>query len=219
MNVPLRLLIIAQDALTRAGLAAILSQTDQLEPVGQATPADNLEEAIAAFRPDLLLWDLGYPNEEEIARLDDLVQPDDIQPDNIQHGVPCVVLLNDAELAREVWRSGVRAVVSRSAPPAKLAAACAAADQGLAVLDEQFLSAALETRPEESLAPIEPLTPREREVLQLMAQGLPNKSIARTLQISEHTVKFHVNAILTKLGAQSRTEAVVLASRAGLVVF
>lgn len=214
MNVPLRLLIIAQDALTRAGLAAILSQTDQLEPVGQATPADNLEEAIAAFRPDLLLWDLGYPNEEEIARLDDLVQPG-----YAQHGVPCVVLLNDAELAREVWRSGVRAVVSRSAPPAKLAAACAAADQGLAVLDEQFLSAVLETRPEESLAPIEPLTPREREVLQLMAQGLPNKSIARTLQISEHTVKFHVNAILTKLGAQSRTEAVVLASRAGLVVF
>jgi DNA-binding NarL/FixJ family response regulator len=65
---------------------------------------------------------------------------------------------------------------------------------------------------------VEHLTAREREVLQLVAQGMPNKSIARELAISEHTVKFHVNAILSKFGAQSRTEAVVLASRAGLVL-
>jgi DNA-binding NarL/FixJ family response regulator len=65
---------------------------------------------------------------------------------------------------------------------------------------------------------VEPLTAREREVLQLMAQGMANKSIARELAISEHTVKFHVNAILSKFGAQSRTEAVVIASRAGLVL-
>ncbi|MEI2609756.1 MAG: response regulator transcription factor [Candidatus Promineifilaceae bacterium] len=65
---------------------------------------------------------------------------------------------------------------------------------------------------------IENLTSREQQVLQLLAEGLPNKNIARQLAISEHTVKFHVNAIMTKLGAQSRTEAVVRATRAGLIM-
>ena len=65
---------------------------------------------------------------------------------------------------------------------------------------------------------IESLTPRESEVLQLLAQGMPNKQIALELAISEHTVKYHVNAILGKLGAQSRTEAVVRATRAGLIL-
>ena len=61
------------------------------------------------------------------------------------------------------------------------------------------------------------LTPREQEVLRLLADGLPNKSIAERLTVSEHTVKFHVASILGKLGAQSRTEAVVLATRSGLL--
>jgi DNA-binding NarL/FixJ family response regulator len=64
---------------------------------------------------------------------------------------------------------------------------------------------------------IDALTPRELEVINLIAEGLPNKTIAGRLGISEHTVKFHVNAILTKLGAQSRTEAVVRATRMGLI--
>jgi len=66
--------------------------------------------------------------------------------------------------------------------------------------------------------PVEELTPRETEVLQLMADGLTNKAIAQKLSISEHTVKFHVNAILGKLGVQSRTEAVVRATRLGLLL-
>ena len=74
----------------------------------------------------------------------------------------------------------------------------------------------MRARPSQELA--EDLTPREHEVLQLLAEGLPNKAIARKLGISEHTVKFHINAILGKLGAGSRTEAVVLATRLGLVL-
>jgi DNA-binding NarL/FixJ family response regulator len=65
---------------------------------------------------------------------------------------------------------------------------------------------------------VEPLTPREMEVLQAMADGLSNKQIARQLGISEHTVKYHVNTILGKMGAQSRTEAVVRATRAGVLM-
>ena len=68
------------------------------------------------------------------------------------------------------------------------------------------------------MASAEALTPREQEVLQLLAEGLPNKTIADRLYISEHTVKFHVNAILSKLGAQSRTEAVVRATRLGILL-
>jgi DNA-binding NarL/FixJ family response regulator len=69
-----------------------------------------------------------------------------------------------------------------------------------------------------NVAPSDPLTPREQEVLQLLAEGLPNKVIAQRLTISEHTVKFHINAILGKLGAQSRTDAVVRATRSGLLL-
>jgi two-component system, NarL family, nitrate/nitrite response regulator NarL len=87
--------------------------------------------------------------------------------------------------------------------------------RGLSVLDgvlaRQFV------RPP-AAAPQEPLTPREREVLALLAEGLANKTIAARLGISEHTAKFHVNAILGKLGVESRAEAIVHAARAGLVV-
>ena len=65
---------------------------------------------------------------------------------------------------------------------------------------------------------IEPLTPREIEVLHLLAEGMTNRAIAQRLEISEHTVKFHVNAILGKLGAQSRTDAVVRATRLGVIL-
>jgi DNA-binding NarL/FixJ family response regulator len=97
-------------------------------------------------------------------------------------------------------------------------AALQAAAQGLAVLDPAFASEVLPARERMGEAPIEELTPRELEVLQLLAEGLSNRAVARQLDISEHTVKFHVNAILGKLGAQSRTEAVVRATRLGMIL-
>ena len=85
------------------------------------------------------------------------------------------------------------------------------------VLDESFVSALLRDAPPPAPDLVESLTPREIEVLQLLSQGLPNKGIAQRLGISDHTVKFHVNAILGKLGVQSRGEAIVQAVRLGLV--
>jgi DNA-binding NarL/FixJ family response regulator len=112
--------------------------------------------------------------------------------------------------------------------PARLAAGLAAATHGLGVLDPPFIPAVAPVTPDDgtaspggihsSLALVEELTPRELEVLRLMAEGLPNKTIARQMEISEHTVKFHVNAILGKLGVTSRTEAVVRATRLGLIL-
>jgi two-component system nitrate/nitrite response regulator NarL len=86
------------------------------------------------------------------------------------------------------------------------------------VWDKALAATLLPFRQEAPALLTEPLTPREHEVLQLVAEGLPNKTIADRLHISEHTVKFHINALMGKLGAQSRTEAVVRASRLGILL-
>jgi DNA-binding NarL/FixJ family response regulator len=136
-------------------------------------------------------------------------------------GLPVLALLPDPSHAADVWTAEVRGLLLRDAPPASIVAALQAVAQGLAVLD-QPLTGALHTSQSQpsgtDLLPLEQLTPRELQVLQLLAEGLPNKAIARQLGISEHTVKFHVNAILGKLGAQSRTDAVVRATRLGLLL-
>jgi DNA-binding NarL/FixJ family response regulator len=98
-----------------------------------------------------------------------------------------------------------------------LAAALRAVARGLLVLEPSLAAPLVQPR-ERAPAPAEELTAREREVLQLLAAGLANKAVAQRLGISEHTVKFHVNALLGKLGVQSRTEAVVRAARLGLVI-
>lgn len=207
----LRILIVAADALTRAGLAAILSTQPELQSVGQLQPTDDLDNALAVFQPEVMLWDIGYVADDALDALADFTQHSSAP------SIPVLALLADSGLASAVWQVGVRAVIPRSAPIATLAAALHAAAANLVVLDARSASSVLV--PASGLPDsIEHLTSREREVLKLMAQGMPNKSIARELAISEHTVKFHVNAILSKLGAQSRTEAVVLASRAGLVM-
>jgi DNA-binding NarL/FixJ family response regulator len=99
---------------------------------------------------------------------------------------------------------------------AVLANALSAMIDGLAVLDPGLASHLLDAARGNVLPAVAELTPRETEVLGLMAEGLPNKAIAARLSVSEHTVKFHVNSILGKMGARSRTEAVAIATRAGL---
>ena len=88
----------------------------------------------------------------------------------------------------------------------------------MVVLDPNLAAAVLPEIGRMPGRPMEELTPRELEVLRLLAEGLPNKTIAHRLDISEHTVKFHVNSILSKLGAHSRTEAVINATRLGLIL-
>ncbi|MBV8818930.1 MAG: response regulator transcription factor [Acidobacteriaceae bacterium] len=129
-----------------------------------------------------------------------------------------VVLSNDtpAALTAEALRSGVRGVVPRDATPNQVIAAIEAAAAGLVVLPLEDVETVLAApRP----APTsEALSPRETEVLGMMAEGLSNKEIAYRLGISEHTVKFHATSILTKLNAGSRTEAVMLGLRQGLIL-
>jgi DNA-binding NarL/FixJ family response regulator len=207
-----RTLILAADPLARAGLASLLTATGTTV-VGQVAPPEDLGEIIAIYQPDVLLWDLGWNPDRSLEQLADFTQPED------SAGLPAIlVLLAHEEQAAAVWQAGVRGLLLRSASQEQIAAALHAVAEGLAVLDPTLPTLLMHLRPESLEPAAEPLTPREMEVLQLLAQGMPNKTIARSLHISEHTVKFHVNSILGKLGAQSRTDAVVRASRAGLVL-
>ena len=133
-----------------------------------------------------------------------------------------VVLSDEPGMANQLARAGLRgwACLARDADADQLDLAVRSADAGLVLLDLPVAATSL-TAPAMVAAPtqtMEPLTARELQVLQLVAQGLPNKGIARRLGISENTAKFHVASLCGKLGASSRTEAVTLAARRGLIL-
>ena len=132
--------------------------------------------------------------------------------------VPVVALLADSAYAPAAWNAGARCLLWRNVETEKLLASLTAAAQGLVVLESTMATPLAPEPAPTPLTPYETLTPREVEVLQLLAEGLPNKNIATRLHISEHTVKFHVNALMSKLGAQNRTDAVVRATRLGILL-
>ena len=204
----LRILIVADDPLARAGLTMLLADQADCTIVGQISAEATASVALEAYHPDVILWDLGW---NPTSTLDLIAELSDAAP-------PVVALIPAQTLAAEVWAAGSRGLLHRDTDAAGLSAALAAVVQGFVVIDGD-LSAALLPSGDQAPAPaIGELTPREREVLRLLAEGLPNKVIASQLDISEHTVKFHVNVIMRKLGAQSRTEAVTRAIRAGLIL-
>jgi two-component system, NarL family, response regulator YdfI len=197
-----RLLIAAPSAVVRAGLETLVAGDPAVEVAGSFADLSSVE----ALRPDVVL--AALPVEE-------LAPPAD--------GVaPAIVLLSaDAQPAwsSEVLRLGVRAMLSRDAASAEVLAAVEAASAGLAVVDPHDLEALLSaSNPTAASAESTVLTPRELEVLRLMAEGAANKNIAWKLGISEHTVKFHVASILAKLNASTRTEAVAIGIRKGMIL-
>jgi two-component system nitrate/nitrite response regulator NarL len=201
---PVSVLVVSPDPLARSGLAALVAGIPGLELAGEAGPLD-AARVEAGRAPGVILWDVGGADRSGMAgsRWAELA-------------APVVALAVDAEQAGDALRAGARSVISRSAAPEAVAAAVACAAMGLAVLDPALAGSYL--RVPDPPDGGEPLTPREREVLALLAEGLANKAIAARLGISEHTAKFHVNAILAKLGVDSRAEAIVRAARLGLVV-
>ncbi len=210
----LRVLVAAADSLARAGLAALLADVAALQVVGQGDFVD-LAANVDAYRPDVLLADLGWRLDDALTALDDFIG------DEPSSGTPLLALLADVDDAAQIFAAGARGLLLREVDVETLVAALRAVASGLVVVAPEMATALASpvrvALPDDDLL-VEALTPRETEVLHLIAEGLPNKSIARRLAISEHTVKFHVNSLLGKLGAQSRTEAVVRATRAGLIL-
>lgn len=207
----LRVLVVAADPLVRAGLATLLRQAGYTI-AGQAAPGTELAAETAVYRPEAVLWDLGWDPE---AGLEDTL---DQVAALSEAGLAVVALLPGDEQAGAVRAAGARGLLPRDAPAGALAAALEGAARGLLVLDPGLAARAAPPLGQATPGLPEALTARELEVLQLLAAGLTNRAIAQELGISEHTVKFHVNAILGKLGAQSRTEAVVQALRDGLLL-
>ncbi|MBK7894745.1 MAG: response regulator transcription factor [Anaerolineaceae bacterium] len=202
--------IVANDPLARAGLATLLAAEPTCDIIAQMSLADWLADLQADDWDDALLdgivWDVGWEATIPLAE----------EP----FPLPVVALLPDETAVPHLWSLGIQALLRRDASAAAIVAALQTAMHGVAALDVGFVTAVLPPTPTppELLPDLIEFTPREREVLALLAEGLTNKTIAHQLAISDHTVKFHVNAILGKLNAQSRTEAVVQATRLGLLL-
>jgi NarL family two-component system response regulator YdfI len=197
----IRVLIAAPSAVTRAGLEALAASSPELQVVGSGADLAGVEE----LRPDVVLASVGW---EELAP-----------------GTASVVLLtNDARPAwsLEAVRHGVRAMLGRDASQSEILAAVEAAANDLAVVDPRELEGWLAAAPPGAARATDgaaaALTARELEVLRMMADGAANKIIAWKLGVSEHTAKFHVGSVMAKLGAASRTEAVTIGIRRGLVL-
>lgn len=196
----LRLLLIAPDPLARSALAGMLQE--EVEIVGREDGSAEWETLVDLHAPDVVLCDVGWQGSLDV-------------PDVRELGVPVVALVVDEESAESVWQSGVRGIIDRAASQEQILQTLGAVTLGLAVFDPELVDGSFGGGISAELA--EPLTDREMDVLELLAQGLTNRAIGYELDISDHTVKFHVNSLLTKLNAQSRTEAAVRATRLGLL--
>jgi len=208
----LRLLVVAADPLARAGLATLLSGQAGVQIVGQVDAGQMLPAEIDIYRPELIVWDLGWDPAGSLALLEELAGEQELDE------VPVLALIPDEEPAGLAWSAGARGLLFRDVTAPRLLAAIQALAQDLAAVEPALMAGLMISASFDEPAPAEDLTPRELEVLQLLAEGLANRAIAQELDISEHTVKFHVNAIMGKLGAQSRTAAVVRATRLGLIL-
>jgi two-component system, NarL family, response regulator YdfI len=205
-------LITAPSAVTRAGLAALLAVDKRLHVVIGAAEL-SLPEQIETLQPDVLLIDLGP--ERGAGSL----------PDWGAAALPGMVILTDdarRALDADALRQGGRAVLPRHASAREIIAAIESAANGLVAIHPDSLEA-LQPAPitAERTGPAtaqRTLTARETEVLAMIADGLGNKIIAARLGISTHTVKFHIASIFAKLNAGSRTEAVTIGIRQGLLM-
>jgi len=193
-------LVVAEDPIVRSALLGLLS--GQSFEVQGASPA-----AVDEAQADVLVWDLGSDARIAVDRLRELEDA----------GAQVIALLPSGAPAAAAFAAGAHGLLLREGASARvLSAAVNAVQAGLVVVDPALASSVMPTRDRTPLA--EELTAREQQVLQHLSEGLANKEIAAKMHISDHTVKFHVNAILAKLGVTSRTEAVVQAAKRGLVI-
>jgi NarL family two-component system response regulator YdfI len=206
----IRVFIVATSAVTRSGLEALLRRDGRFEIIGGGSTLSAIELSSLGRRPEVVLMEAP-----EIR--------DFLSQFPLREGLPIVLLADDLNRSdlRTALRRGVKAIVGRHSPPREISAALEATAAGLTILGAEHVDTLLpasSNQLETSGASVEPLTTRETQVLGLLAEGAGNKEIAERLKLSEHTVKFHVSSILSKLGAVTRTEAVTRGIQQGLVI-
>ena len=209
----IRVLLVSASPLARAGMEGLLREIPEARLIGSGGLAEAASLA-GQLLPDVALIDVGMGQPED---LDAIARLSAAQP-----GLPIVALGGQPSAAGQALGFGASALLPASVDPGTLRAALQAAIIGLVSIPRQDLALVLPAEPEEvernAAAPVETLTSRELEVLQLMARGLTNRQIGQRLKISEHTVKFHAASVLGKLSARSRAEAVARAIGLGWIL-
>jgi DNA-binding NarL/FixJ family response regulator len=214
-----RVLLIDDHEMARRGLEAMLSTAGWIDVVGEADScAAGLETAISA-RPDIVLLDIRMPGEDGLSCLEKLKA---LEP---PVAVVIVTLYDDRRYVLEAIRRGAAGYVLKDASTADVLTTLSAVADGQLAIDQNLLREALTSRKQEPPPGESPrqraeaysLTPREHDVLNLVAEGMTNKEIGGRLSITEDTVKKHVQNIIWKLRAADRTQAAIMAFRLGLL--
>lgn len=213
METPVRILISAASEISREGLLRVLAESPDFVVAGSTAGVRSFA-LIEELQPEIVLLESDSPNDQLLSFLKELTgSPFQIAP---------IVLVNDPSWVwtSKLFRCGAKAVLSRDTKGFEIIAALRAVAAGLVVLQPEALNSMMAKPAPQRLPPsyYEPLTHREIQVLEMIARGLGNKEIASKLEISGHTVKFHINSIFTKLNVSSRTEAVTTGLRLGLIL-
>ena len=204
----IRLLIADDHAVVRSGLAQLLSVLEDVELVGAAETGDEAVSLCAELRPDVVLMDLEMPS------LDGIEATRQIKAAQPETAVVILTSFSDRDRILRAIDAGAAGYLLKDAEPDELIRAVRAASHGDAPLDPRAGRALLSARA--GTSPADSLTDREREVLAMVAEGLPNKLIAQRLAISEKTVKAHLTSIFRRIDVTDRTQAALWAERNGL---
>jgi DNA-binding NarL/FixJ family response regulator len=213
----IRVLVADDQALVRGGFRSILETQPDIDVVGEAEDGHEAVELAAATSPDIVLMDIRMP------RLDGIAATSAILASATGTKVLILTTFDLDDYVYAALSAGASGFLLKSAPPRELAEAVRTVASGDALLAPQITRRLIEdyvARPRRAVPPtatFERLTPRESEVLMLIAQGLSNAEIAARLYLSEPTVKTHVTRLLAKLRVRDRLQAVVLAYESGLV--
>jgi two-component system, NarL family, response regulator YdfI len=213
----IRVFVVAASPVVRAGLSAVVATSSKLTVIGSASDLDALTREFEQLQPDVLLLDVSGHFQELLW--------EKLLSSQQQQYPPIVVLTDELDSIdlEAALRAGVRSILPSTSTESEIVAAVEAIALGLVVLHSdtiEFLLPLKESsvREKDTAHPVQGLTPREIEVLQMLGSGLGNKAIAKRLNISDHTVKFHVSSIFQKLGVSTRTEAVTVGVRLGLIL-
>ena len=210
----LRVVIADDQPMMRAGFKAVLEATGAIEVVAEASNGEEAVAAANAYSPDVVLMDIEMPGMDGIEATRRLPR----------HRVLILTTFGLDEYVYEALRAGASGFLLKDAPAEDLLDAVRVVARGDALLDPAVTKsviarfAALPSPSDELAARFDELTPREREVLELLARGRSNAEIAQVLIVAEGTVKTHVARVLMKLGLRDRVQAVILAYEAGLVL-